>query len=155
MEQKSLIDDLPKEQLFELEDKSLTNHIDNVRKMLQQNNTIINDNPGEVIENDKKIRILLSEIIINLNNKQNNLNILADNLYINHLQCEELSSGIKPYIFQEYNTSTEIFKKYSNFFNEYNLKINELIFLANTIEKDVTIVRRLYETIIQNVYDYV
>jgi hypothetical protein len=151
----SLIDDIPTEPLSDLEDKKLTQHIDEVRKLLNKYNKETNDDPLVVIENDKKIRILLSEAIIELKNNQNDLHILNDTFYTQFNNFSNLHKGIKPYAYQDCKTSSEIFDKLSKEFEYYNNKTEQLIFLSESVEKNITTMRRLYESIIRNVYDYV
>lgn len=154
----SFIDDLspiPTEAINELEDSKLTKHIDDLRDLFIKYKVKINDDPFEVINNDKTIRVVLSEIIIDIKQQYVDIKHIADHLYIHSLNAKQLSEGNKPYIYQECTTSKEIFNKMSNIFEENTKKAEDIGYNIEEIEHKLIKMRRLYESILTNVADYI
>lgn len=154
----SFIDDLTpitSEAITELEDHKLTKHIDDLRDLFIKYKVKINDDPFEVIGNDKVIRVALSEIIIDIKQQYLDIKHIADHLYIHSLNAKQLSEGSKPYIYQECHTSKEIFNKMSSIFEENTKKTEEVGYNIEEIEHKLVKVRRLYESILTNVADYI
>lgn len=135
----------------ELEDKLLNDHIEDARKLLQSYNLKVNDNNDILIEKDKNIRILFSDILINLRNQINNINILNDVIYTNNLDIKKLSEGVKPYLYSDCKSSTDIFNKMLLFSNKNVSEIENIVININNIEKDICILRRNYEYIISKI----
>ena len=154
----SFIDDIAPvttEAINELEDNKLTKHIDDLRNLFMKYKVKINDDPFEVINNDKAIRIALSEIIIDIKQQYVDIKHIADHLYIHSINAKKLSEGDKPYIYQECNTSKEIFSKMSSIFEENTRKTEEIGYNIEEIEHKLIKARRLYESILTNVVDYI
>lgn len=155
----SFIDDFTppatSENITELEDKNLTKHIDDLRNLFLKHKIKINPDPFEVINNDKVMRVMLSEVIIDIKKQYIDIKHIADHLYIHSLNAKELSEGNKPYIYQECNTSKEIFNKMSGLFEENNKNIEEIGYNIEEIEHKMIRMRRLYESILTNIADYI
>lgn len=155
----SFIDDITPvsnaESINDLEDHKLTKHIDDLRNLFMKYKVKINSDPFEVINNDKAIRVSLSEIIIDIKQQYLDIKHIADYLYVHSLNAKQLSEGNKPYIYQECSTSTEIFNKMSNIFEEHNKKVEDIGYNIEEIEHKLIKMRRLYESILTNVADYI
>lgn len=154
----SFIDDLTPistETITELEDHKLTNHIDNLRDLFMKHKVKVNDDPFEVINNDKTIRVSLSEIIIDIKQQYLDIKHIADHLYIHSLNAKQLSEGNKPYIYQECSTSKEIFNKMATIFEENTKKTEDIGYNIEEIEHKLIKIRRLYESILTNVANYI
>lgn len=152
----SFIDDIHTiENVGDLEDHNLTKHIDDLRNLFKKYNVSINNDPFEVINNDKTIRVLLSDIIIDIKQQYADIKFIADHLYIHSLNAKQLSEGKKPYIYQDCNTSTEIFGKMVSQFEENNKKTEDIGYNIEEIEHKLIRMRRLYESILTNVVDYI
>jgi hypothetical protein len=143
------------ESITELEDENLTKHIDDLRDLFMKYKTKINNDPFEVLENDKNIRIGFSNIIVDIKQQYLDIKHIADHLYIHSLNTKQLSEGEKPYIYKECNTSKEIFDKMSTLFNENYKTIENIGYNVEEIEHNLIKIRRLYESIITNVADYI
>lgn len=139
---------------IDLENQVLQTHIDDVRNLLKKYNLSPNDDPHEVINNNQVIKQTLSEVILDINHQSNDLRIISDNLFSFTNNVKSLSNGVKPYCYNNCNSSTDIFKKISNDFSEYNLQIEHVIFKIEEIEKNIGKIRRLYDNIIHNIYNY-
>lgn len=151
----SFIDDLPAETIPELEDHKLTKHIDDLRDLFIKYKVKVNTDPFEVINNDKAIRVSLSDIIINIKQQYLDIKHISDHLYIHSLNAKQLSEGSKPYIYQECNTSKEIFSKMSLSFEENYKKTEDIGYNIEEIEHKLIKMRRLYESILSNIADYI
>lgn len=154
----SFIDDLAPvtaESINELEDQKLTKHIDDLRDLFMKYKVKINTDPFEVINNDKAMRVCLSEIIIDIKQQYLDIKHIADHLYIHSLNANQLSEGTKPYIYQECNTSKEIFNKMALIFEENNKKTEDIGYNIEEIEHKLIKMRRLYESILTNVAEYI
>jgi len=115
----------------------------------------INKDPYEVINNDKEIRVMLSDIIIDIKQQYIDIKHIAEYLYIHSLNAKQLSEGDKPYIYQECTKSSDIFNKMSTIFEEHNKNIEEIGYNIEEIEHKLIKMRRLYESILVNVADYI
>lgn len=154
----SFIDDLSPvtaEHISELEDHKLTKHIDDLRDVFMKHKVKVNTDPYEVINNDKSIRVAMSDIIIDIKQQYLDIKHIADHLYIHSLNAKQLSEGNKPYIYQECKTSTEIFSKMSTVFEENTKKTEDIGYNIEEIEHKLIKMRRLYESILTNVADYI
>lgn len=154
----TFIDDLAPistEAIAELEDHKLTKHIDDLRDLFMKYKVRVNNDPFEVINNDKAIRVSLSEIIIDIKQQYLDIKHISDHLYIHSLNAKQLSEGNKPYIYQECNTSKEIFNKMSSIFEENTKKAEDIGYNIEEIEHKLIKMRRLYESILSNVADYI
>lgn len=154
----SFIDDLApvtNESISELEDVKLTKHIDDLRNLFMKYKVKINDDPFEVINNDKSIRVALSEIIIDIKQQYLDIKHIADHLYIHSLNTKELSEGNKPYIYKDCTTSKEIFNKMSILFEENYRKTEDIGYNIEEIEHKLIKSRRLYESILSSIADYI
>lgn len=160
MNEMSFIDDIintsnntnvPTESITDLEDPRLTQHIDELRDLFLKYKVQLNTDPLEVINNDKNIRIMLSEIIIEIKQYYLDIKHITDHLYIHTINTKQLSEGIKPYIYQECKTSSEIFSKLSNILNENTKKVEEISYGIEEIEHRLVKMRRLYESILSNI----
>lgn len=147
------VDDL--EKLPELEDKELNKHIDDVRNLLNKFNTHINDNPIEVINNDKTIRVMLSETILHSREQYNDLKLISDQLHAMENDTKLLSENTKPYYYKEYDTSTEIFKKMSTVLSDMAKHSDDIVYNIEELENKLLRMRRLYESILSKVCDYI
>jgi len=143
------------EAINELEDHKLTKHIDDLRDLFIKYKVKINDNPFDIINNDKSIRISLSEIIISIKQQYLDIKHIADHLYIHSLNTKQLSEGNKPYIYNECTTSKEIFNKMSILLEENTKKTEDIGYNIEEIEHKLIKMRRLYESILTNIADYV
>jgi hypothetical protein len=154
----SFIDDITTtsaEAINELEDHKLTKHIDDLRDLFMKFKVKVNTDPYEVINNDKSIRIALSEIIIDIKQQYLDIKHIADHLYVHSLNAKQLSEGSKPHIYQDCNTSKEIFNKMSIIFEENTRTAEEIGYNIEEIEHKLIKMRRLYESILTNVADYI
>lgn len=153
----TFIDDLTSipEPINDLEDQKLTKHIDDLRDLFIKYKVKINSDPFEIINNDKTIRIILSDIIINIKQQYIDIKHIADHLYIHSLNAKQLSENTKPYIYMECKTSTEIFNKMSTLFDENHKVIEDIGYNIEEIENKLIKMRRLYESILTNVGDYI
>jgi hypothetical protein len=151
----TFVDNISTEQLAELEDVKLTTHVDKVRNLMKRYNTDINDDPIMVINNDRGIRIMMSEIILEIKQLQNDLRIVTDNIYIISTHSSQLSTGVKPHIYKDCINASDIFKKMSSEFEDLHMKSEQINLISENIEKQLTRLRRLYESVIKNTYDYV
>ena len=100
----SFIDDFSTpnvENITELEDNNLTKHIDDLRDLFIKYKVKVNTDPYEVINNDKAIRVIMSDIIIDIKQQYLDIKHIADHLYVHSLNTKQLSEGVKPYIYQE------------------------------------------------------
>ncbi len=143
------------EPINDLEDHKLTKHIDDLRDLFMKYKVKINTDPFEVIDNDKIIRTILSDIIINIKQQYIDIKHISDHLYIHSLNAKQLSEGVKPYIYQECKTSTEIFNKMSKLFDENNKSVDDIGYNIEEIEHKLIKMRRLYELILTNIADYI
>ncbi len=154
----SFVDDLlpvNAENINELEDHKLTKHIDDLRDLFMKFKVKVNTDPFEVINNDKAIRVSLSEIIIDIKQQYLDIKHIADHLYIHSLNAKQLSEGVKPYVYQDCNTSKEIFNKMSSTFEENTKKVEDIGYNIEEIEHKLIKMRRLYESILTNIADYI
>jgi len=151
----SYIDNIPTEKLTELEDEKLTTHIDEVRSLLKQYDITTEEDPIMVINNDKKARIMFSELILEIRQQQNDLRTLSDNLYVMMNNAKELSKGTKPFKYKDTQYSTDIFSKMHLEIEEFNHKSEHIILMSEEVEKKLILIRRLYESLVKNIYDYV
>jgi hypothetical protein len=108
-----------------------------------------------VINNDRGIRIMMSEIILEIKQLQNDLRIVTDNIYIISTHSSQLSTGVKPHIYKDCINASDIFKKMSSEFEDLHMKSEQINLISENIEKQLTRLRRLYESVIKNTYDYV
>jgi hypothetical protein len=129
----------------------LHDHIDDARSLLKKFNTIVNEDPIIVVDNDKKIRIMLSEIILTLNEQIKDLRLISEDLYVYTNSTKQLSDKIKPYCYRECSTSLEIFKKMSIMAENQSMSTEQVIINLEDIEKNINNLRRLYESIICNI----
>lgn len=143
------------ETITELEDHNLTKHIDELRDLFMKYKVKVNIDPYEVINNDKTIRVALSDIIIDIKKQYIDIKHVADYLYVHSLNAKQLSEGTKPYIYQECKTSSEIFNKMSQVFEENTKQIEDIGYNIEEIEHKLIKIRRLYESILSNVADYI
>lgn len=154
----SFVDDLAPvttEAINELEDHKLTKHIDDLRDLFMKFKVKVNTDPYEVINNDKAIRVSLSEIIIDIKQQYLDIKHIADHLYVHSLNAKQLSEGNKPHVYQDCNTSREIFSKMSSIFEENTKKTEDIGYNIEEIEHKLVKMRRLYESILTNVADYI
>lgn len=154
----SFVDDLlpvSDEQITELEDHKLTKHIDDLRDLFMKYKVKVNIDPYEVINNDKAIRVSMSDIIIDIKQQYLDIKHIADHLYIHSLNAKQLSEGNKPYIYQDCKTSKEIFNKMSSIFEENTKKTEDIGYNIEEIEHKLIKMRRLYESILSNIADYI
>lgn len=151
----TFVDNISTEPLPELEDKKLTSHIDELRNLLNQFNLTSEEDPIKVIDSDKQLRIILSELILEIRQQQNDLQILKDNLYVLSNNTEELSNGNKPIKYKQIIYSSEIFGKIHTELEDMYKMSEHVIFLSDNIEKKLLLGRRLYESIVKKIYDYV
>jgi hypothetical protein len=151
----TFVDDLRivPENITDLEDPTLTKHMDNLRDIFLKYKVKVNPNPLDIVNNDKNIRVLLSEIIIELKEQYLDIRHIADHLYIHTINAKQLSEGTRPYIYQECKTSSEIFNKMSNIMSENNKKLEEISYNVEEIDHKIVKMRRLYESILSNVTD--
>lgn len=147
----SYIDNL--EKVPDLEDPKLVKHIDEIRSLFNKYNLNINNNPQEVIDNDKSIRTDLSNMIIDFRKQIETIKLINDQIYTYKTDTLTLSNGIKPYMYIECDTATDIFKKISFFLNNTSEEIEEYIKNIEKMECEITKIRRLYESILSNIYD--
>lgn len=139
------------ETITDLEDPRLTKHIDELRELFHKYRVKLNNDPLEVINNDKNIRVILSEIIIEIKQYYLDIKHITDHLYIHTINTKQLSEGTKPYIYQECKSSSEIFNKMSNILDENAKKVEEISYGIEEIEHKLVKMRRLYESILGNI----
>lgn len=148
-------ENISSENITELEDHNLTKHIDDLRDLFMKYKVKVNMDPYEVINADKNIRVSLSDIIIDIKQQYLDIKHVADHLYIQSLNAKELSEGVKPYLYKECKTSSEIFNKMSGIFEENTKKTEDIGYNIEEIEHKLLKIRRLYETVLTNVADYI
>lgn len=139
------------ESITNLEDPRLTKHIDELRDLFLKYRVSLNTNPLEVINNDKNIRVMLSEIIIEIRQHYSDIRHISDLLSIHTINTKQLAEGNKPYSYQECKTASEIFNKMSNVLNENAKKAEEVSYGIEEIEHKLVKMRRLYESILGNI----
>jgi hypothetical protein len=139
----SFIDDL------EQEDTRLHEHISKIRSSVQKLKP--NEDPMVIINNDKALRILFSETILDIKRQYNDIKQIADELFSYTENTKILSEGKKPYLFSDCERSTDVFSKMNVLLDNTNKKAEEISYNIEDIEKSLVKIRRLYESIIVNV----
>lgn len=140
---------------LEEDDVRLNDHIDEVRSLMTKYNMMANEDPITVINNDKTLRILFSEIILTIKQQYNDMRQITDELFVYTENAKTLSEGKKPYLFSDCEKSTDIFKKMNSLLDNTNKKAEEITYNIEDIEKSLIKIRRLYESIIVKTCDYV
>jgi hypothetical protein len=146
----SFLDNIkPKNNVPEIvDDIKLAEHIDEARILYDK--TKKNNNTCDINESDKQIKIIFSELIINIRDIYQSSDILSNNLYIHYLDSKSLSDNKKPYAYSDCTNATEIFNKLSEKIEKNHLEVEQILAKLNIMETDLIKIRRIYNSIINN-----